>query len=229
MKGIFYHYFLDCRAFLIGSLICFGASALFGALGIHFLEGDTTFLPILVQCLPFLALIAYTILLEGSGRYLEKLQKTHFLNHVLSSGVSRGRFALSLLLTNLFSFLLAAGMTYLMFGLLGLADSSFWSADLFLWMTVVLYLFGALQFAILFPTMLFRSSEKGGLVFGLIVGFGIVFPFMILVNSGLIRLESITLFLSDPLTALVCVLVGTGIYALFYLLILLRLKRGDVC
>lgn len=224
MKGVLYHYFLESRAYLIGSVICFAASAALGVFCLNFFAEDPQNLSVLRSMIfPFLGLIIVVIACEGGARYIEKLQKTHFLNHVLSSRVSKGGFTLSLLAINLLSHVFGTALMFLLFAVLGLADGGFLSPELFLQMGFLMLFVGAVDLTLYYPTMLLKSAEKGGLVIGLIVGFGIVLPCMLLEDQEILTgVENLS---SDPIAWLVC----AGIYAVFCLLIWLRVKRGDVC
>lgn len=224
MKGVLYHYFLESRAFFIGSVICFAASAALGVFCLNVFAEDPQILPVLrSMILPFLGLIIAVIACEGGARYIEKLQKTRFLNHVLSSRVSKGGFTLSLLVINLLSHVFGTVLMFLLFAILGLADGSFLSSGLFLEMGFLMLFVGAADIAVYYPTMLLKSAEKGGLVIGLIVGFGIVPPCMLLEDQEILTgVENLS---SDPIAWLVC----AGLYAVFCLLIWLRVKKGDVC
>ncbi len=224
MKGILYHYFLESRAFFIGSVICLVGSAALGVFCLNVFAEDPQILPALrSMILPFLGLIIAVIACEGGARYIERLQKTHFLNHVLSSRVSKGGFTLSLLVINLLSHVFGTALMFLLFAVLGLADGGFLSPELFLQMGFLMLFVGAADIALYFPTLLLKSAEKGGLVIGLIVGFGIMLPCMLLEDQEILTgVENLS---SDPVAWLACV----GIYAVFCLLIWLRVKRGDVC
>lgn len=225
MKGLFYHYVLESRAYLIGSVICCAASAALGLLCLNVFADDLRVLSVLrSMILPFLGLITVVIACEGGGRYVEKLQKTHFLNHVLSSRVSKGGFTLSLLAIDLLSHVFGTALMFLMFAVLGLADGGFLSSELFLQMGLLTLFCGAVDFAVYFMTLLMKSTEKGGLLLGLILGFGVVFPCMLVMGDEeiLTALENLS---ADPAAWLIC----AGIYAVFYFLIRIRLKRGDVC
>lgn len=225
MKGILYHYFFESRAFFIGSVICFAASAALGLFCLNFFAEDPQNLSVLRSIIfPFLGIIIAVIACEGGARYIEKLQKTHFLNHVLSSRVSKGGFTLLLLVINLLSHVFGTVLMFLLFAILGLADGGFLSPELFLQMGFLMLFVGAADLAVYYPTMLLKSAEKGGFVIGLIVGFGIVLPCMLLLEDQevLIGLGNLS---SDPIAWLVC----AGIYAVFCLLIRLRVNRGDVC
>lgn len=225
MKGILYHYFFESRAFFIGSVICFAASAALGLFCLNFFAEDPQNLSVLRSIIfPFLGIIIAVIACEGGARYIEKLQKTRFLNHVLSSRVSKGGFTLLLLVINLLSHVFGTVLMFLLFVILGLADGGFLSPELFLQMGFLMLFVGAADLAVYYPTMLLKSAEKGGFVIGLIVGFGIVLPCMLLLEDQeiLIGLGNLS---SDPIAWLVC----AGIYAVFCLLIRLRVNRGDVC
>ena len=225
MKGILYHYFLDSRVFFIGSVICLAASAALGLFCLNVFARDPHALSVLrSMILPPLGLIIAVIACEGGARYIEKLQKTHFLNHVLSSRVSKGGFTLSLLVINLLSHVFGTALMFLLFAVLGLADGGFLSPDLFLEMGFLMLFVGAVDLALYYSTMLLKSAEKGGLVIGLIIGFGIMLPGVLLLEDEEI-LTGLGNLSSDPIVWLVCV----GLYAVFCLLIWLRLKRGDVC
>lgn len=225
MKGVLYHYFLESRVYLIGSVICFAASAALGLFCLSFFAEDPQNLSVLRSMIfPFLGIIIAVIACEGGARYIEKLQKTHFLNHVLSSRISKGGFTLSLLAIDLLSHAFGTALMFLLFAILGLADGDFLSPGLFLEMGLLMLFIGALDLALYFPTMLMKSAEKGGLVIGLIFAFGVVVPCTLLMETEeiLAGLENLS---SDPVAWLIC----AGSYAVFCLLIWLRVKRGDVC
>lgn len=224
MKGVLYHYFLESRVFFIGSVIGLAASAALGVFCLNVFAEDPQILPVLrSMILPFPGLIIAVIACEGGARYIEKLQKTHFLNHVLSSRVSKGGFTLSLLVINLVSHVFGTALMFLLFVILGLADGGFLSPELFLQMGFLMLFVGAADLTLYYSTMLLKSAEKGGLVIGLIVGFGIVVLCTLLEDQEiLIGVENLS---SNPIAWLFC----AGIYAVFCLLIWLRVKRGDVC
>lgn len=224
MKGVLYHYFLESRVFFIGSVIGLAASAALGVFCLNVFAEDPQILPVLrSMILPFPGLIIAVIACEGGARYIEKLQKTHFLNHVLSSRVSKGGFTLSLLVINLVSHVFGTALMFLLFVILGLADGGFLSPELFLQMGFLMLFVGAADLTLYYSTMLLKSAEKGGLVIGLIVGFGIVLLCTLLEDQEILTgVENLS---SNPIAWLFC----AGIYAVFCLLIWLWVKRGDVC
>lgn len=226
MKGLLYDYFLSSRSYFIGAGIVAAVLTTLWTLVLNLLSEEV--LPLIRSFLPIFALVITVIATEGCARYLEKLQKTHFLNHILSSRVSRGGFTLALLVMNLLSLALGVALVVLMFVILGLSNASLLTPELFGSVGIAAMIFGAVDFAVFFPTLLLKSAEKGGMIIGLILGFGVVFPCLRIFEDGLVTVD-FTALLNDPMSYLIAAAVGVGIYALSYAAILLRLKRGDVC
>ena len=74
-----------------------------------------------------------------------------------------------------------------------------------------------------------KSAEKAGLIVGIILGFGGVMPIMIIFNLFENKWIIVMEFFSRDLTFFWVVGIGALTYALFYWILLNRVRRGDVC
>lgn len=225
MKGLLYDYFLYSRGYLIGAVITFAVLTALGTAALRVFPTEAQSL--LPSILPILGMALAVIVCEGGARYIEKLLKTRFLNHILSSRVSGGGFTLALLVMNLLSLAFGIVLAFLMFAILGLSDKSLLTFELFRSTGCLSAFLSAFNFMVYFPTLLFRSAEKGGMALGLILGFGIIFPIGLFVQES--SLFSVSELLNDPMLLPIAGAICVGLYAVTYAAILLRIKGGDVC
>lgn len=179
---------------------------------------------------------------EWLDRHLEKDLKCRFVDVTLAAGISKNMFVLSELVKNLITIAIGFVMCLAMNGIIFAADKiigseiPFWNV-FYIKLALVFALFVGIIDFVAFPLVIsLKSAEKAGLIIGLFFGFGIIFPLMLLFNylngdlgESNIVLTKIYEFLDAPYFLPVVFGVAVLIYAIFYVITLNRVKRGDVC
>ena len=112
-------------------------------------------------------------------------------------------------------------------------DKSFFTLETVKLMALMTLFASAIEWTVNPLTINLKSAEKAGLVVGLVLGFGVVMPLMVVCNvtaeanetfvSGFIRL------LSGNWLPLIIVGISAALYVIFYFVLLARVKKGDVC
>ena len=169
---------------------------------------------------------------EWHARNLEQNIKCRFTDYTLASGISKNMFVLSELLKNLITVVIGFTMCAAMNGVMGAFDSSFWSIDDIKFLIAATLLISVVNWILIPLVIKLKSAEKAGVVVGLVLGFGVVCPLMIMfkvldngadVLAALMDLVNKAWFFPAFLGA--C----AALYAIFYAIILHRVKWGDVC
>lgn len=179
---------------------------------------------------------------EWLDRNLEKDLKCRFVDVTLAAGISKNMFVLSELVKNLLTIAIGFVMCLAMNGIVFAAEKiigleiPFWDV-FYIKLALILALFVGIIDFVAFPLIInVKSAEKAGLIIGLVLGFGIVMPIMLIYfylnpESGESHtfLEATYTFLDAPYFLPAVLGVAALIYALFYVITLNRVKRGDVC
>ncbi len=178
--------------------------------------------------LMLLPLIPALILSEFLGRDLERSIKCRFTDYAMAA-VSKSTVALTELAKNLLCAVISIIIASAMLLCYKLAGANI-SLGVFVGMWEIILLAYSIEWMIIPLTVNLKSAEHAGLLVGIILGFGIVFPVVLIDNiiSGgedftgvFMKLFEIPDWIVLPVTA--------AIYVLFYVILLKRLKRGDVC
>lgn len=232
MKGLLYASFLLNKGFFIAGGI---ATAVCTAVGILMMNlgGDSPESMAFVQsCLVLLPLVPMATFCECLARDLEKNIKSRFADYTLAAGISKNRFVLTELCKNL-SVLAVCGVTGCLMMLIFMAVNSLMiSGSLFVSMAIVAVICCTVEWLCIPLVISMKSAEKAGLVVGLLIGFGVAIPVMIVSNI----LESEESFfvlilnlMGKPWLPLAVLGICAAVYALVYWAVLCRVKRGDVC
>lgn len=231
MKGILYGNFLLNRKWFIAAGIAGVLGTAVCALIADIMRDDPSdFTP---NLLLVMQLVVVAIAVEWLARNLEANIKCRFTDMTLAGGISKNTFVLSELLKNL----IAIGGAFVFCVIMQLAmwiiqqnlpdwDSIKLLAGLTLFM-------GAIEWSVNPLVINLKSAEKAGLTVGLALGFGIVMPIMILANifdeESRPILDSTIKLLNGKWSLLVVTGISVAIYAVFYIVFLARVKKGDVC
>ncbi|MGN0678522.1 MAG: hypothetical protein ACI4JS_02550 [Oscillospiraceae bacterium] len=234
MRGLLYASFLLNKGFFIAGGI---ATVICTVIGVEVMIvcGNTlesmAFIQSFAVVLPIIPMATYC---EWLSRDLEKNLKSRFADYTLASGISKNRFVLTELCKNL-SVLAVCGVTgCLMMLIFNLVNSSIISGSLFTLIGVIAVLFCTIEWVCIPLVITLKSAEKAGLIVGLIIGFGVCLPVMIVSNilsSGYEKtfLESTLKLMGKPWIPFAVLGVCAVIYAVIYWAVLCRVKRGDVC
>lgn len=227
MKGLFYCTAKMNRGYFIAAFITLICSAVLGSVVLYNVNearaDDYGFGFLCVTFLPFLPMV---ILCEFLARDVEHNIKCGFFKYTLSS-ISRGRYTLSLLLTNLFVNVLGLAVGYLLLFIFRLFGGE---ANVLPFYFILLPMFallaGAVEWICMPVTIKLKSAEKAGLIVGIVLGFGTVLPVTIALKSSDFVFD-ITKIATVP--ALMIMLgAAAAVYALIYAIIMRMLKRGVI-
>lgn len=167
---------------------------------------------------------------EWLARNLERNIKCRFTDLTLAGGISKNTFVLSELVTNVIAITIGFAMCMAMTGVMSAVDSSFWSVENVKILTAFTLLIGAVDWIMLPLVIKLKSAEKAGMTTGLIAGFGIVFPIVVAFNLNEMNLmETLMKLLAKPWFFPVFIGACAALYAVFYAIMLRRVKKGDVC
>ncbi len=173
-------------------------------------------------------LIPVLILAEFLARDLERSLKCRFTDYAMAA-VSKSTIALAELVKNLLCAVISIIVASAMLLCYKLAGADFSIGD-FVGMWEIILLAHAIEWTIIPPTVNLKSAEHAGLLVGIILGFGIVFPVLLIGNIITQEYDFLSVFMRLLETPVWIVLpVTVAVYALFYVILLRRLKRGDVC
>ncbi len=230
MKGLLYNDILLNRNYFIGTVIAMLAGAVVCPLLVHIL--DYGYNSIYVLAFVVIQLVILTIADEWLARSLENSLKNRFADYVLAAGISKNRYVFHLLENNLISTVFGIAMccivqlSMFLFGDKTLVNSQSFTALFFM-----AFLVGAVEYMIIPLVIPLKSAEKAGLIGGLVIGFVFIMPAAIL--NTLCETESIMSMLMKMISQQWFIPAASGLfvglYALFYFIILARVKRGDMC
>lgn len=229
MKGILYGNFLLNRKW-------FMAAGIAGVLGTAFcalLANIVRDADIAPTMLLVMQLVVVAIAVEWLARNLEANIRCRFTDMTLAGGVSKNTFVMSELLKNL----IAIGGAFVLCVIMQLAmcifDRSYLSLDPIKLLAGLTLLIGAVEWTCNPLVIAMKSAEKAGLTMGLVLGFCIVLPFMglavIFDEESQSMIGSFIKLLSGNWSFLVVTGISAAIYAVFYMVLLARVKKGDVC
>ncbi len=173
-------------------------------------------------------LIPALVLTEFLGRDLERSLKCRFTDYAMAA-VSKSTVALTELVKNLLCAIISIIITSAMLLCYKLVGANISLGD-FVGMWEIILLAYAIEWMIIPLTVNLKSAEHAGLLVGIILGFGIVFPVLLIGNIITQEYDFLSVFIRILETPVWIVLpVTAAVYVLFYIILLKRLKRGDVC
>lgn len=227
MKGILYGKFLLNKSWFIAS----GIVAVIGTALCAVINGfvpDDSGVPAML--LTGVQLVALALMTEWLGRDLEANIKCRFTDMTLAGGISKNMYVLTELVKNLLTIAAGASVCVIMQLVMNIFDNNILSWESVKTLLLFTLFIGAFEFALNPLIINLKSAEKAGLLFGLVLGFGIILPIMAV--SGALEYDIVAYILkvsSSPWFAPAVAGLSAVIYALFYLVLLRRVKKGDVC
>ena len=229
MKGMIYLSLIMNKAYIIAAAIVFAVSSVLNVI-LLILSGNNLLIEALLPgVIVIVPIIGIVVLFEGLGRTAEKYIKCRFFN-VMLSGMTPLRYATVNLVEHLIY--LAAGFVFIFItlgitALTGFVVNEFNIKSL----VAVTVLFSLVDRIVMTLTLKIGSAEKAGLIVGLIVGFGLVLPIMLLNDT--ISESGIVMDFQEIITnnfVFFCFLGAAAvIYALDYYIEYRIVKRGDIC
>lgn len=230
MKGILYGNFLLNKKWFIAAGITAALGTAFCAFFVRLVPDESGVVSTLFLGLQ---MVVMAIIIEWLGRNLEANIKCRFADITLAGGISKNTFVMSELLKNFITIGIGFVMCIIMQLVMSVFDKSFFSLETVKITAVLAVFFGAIEWTVMPLVIYFKSAEKAGLVMGLILAFGLVMPLMIISNvfseetanfvSGFFGM------LSGDWMPLIILGISAALYAVFYLALLSRVKKGDVC
>ena len=231
MKGLLYAGCVLNKKFFITAGIAGTAATILAVIGVLNVDTNRFFKEIAYFLFLIAAGLPGCIALEFPARDLEKNIKSRFANYALAGGISKNQFVLAELLKNLLCVIggvLFCGMVGLI--LMAVNPGYIVARSLVLPMLIIV-LMGAMEWAVMPLTISFKSAEKAGLTLGLFIGFGICLPASTFFANELRGGSSsnILSLLVEPWLPWATLGFAVVVYAVVYVILLARVKRGDVC
>ena len=230
MRGLLYSSLLRNRGFIIGTAVYSVIAAVVGVVLIYLSRSYSDIAPVLTILVNILPLISIVLALEGVDRELENSLKTRFANYALSAVTPR-QFIMTELLKNFCFSAYGTVMGMLMLAIFALADASAFPDVGFLFRLYPMagILSGLIQWVMMPLVIKFKNAEKAGMVVGLIIGFGTVLPINLIQAKTDGGFEIDIKSLITPVPTAVFLLAVVLIFALFYVLLVRRVERGNIC
>lgn len=229
MKGMLYSSLLHNRKFIIGSLICFGVSTALVLIGSFISREYPVIAPVLSILAVLLPVITLIIAMEGLDREFESSIKNRFANYTLAA-VTPGKFTAVELIKNLIMTVYGTGLALLMALIFRLTDNALVPDErIFILLILIGVLAGIVQWVIMPLVIRFRSAEKAGMAAGLVIGCGIALPVVLFTEIYTVDFSIFLEYAGAWKLIAGFFAVAVLIYLLFYLLLLGRLKRGNIC
>ena len=229
MKGLLYEsILLNRRWFLASGIIAALCTATFSLL-LPNADSDHEIVNTLGMMYIFIALMVMVFCSEWTSRHLENNIKCRFADITLAAGITKNTFVLAEFLKIVISVTAGFAMCMAMTGIINIFESGFFNSGKVKLLSA-LAVFGILtEWAIIPLVIKFKSSEKAGLVLGL-VGLGIMLPLVLIFGRDMeeIPAKLMTLFSKKwlfPAFLGAC----AALYAVVYAITLRMVKRGDVC
>lgn len=227
MKGLVYAGFvLNKNYFIAAGIVAAVGTAFVSWLGR--LVGDPETSAIISTSMLVLQGVVMAIADEYLDRDLEKNIKSRFADYALA-GMSKAKFVMAELLKNVISTALAFVLAVIMQLVFMAVNPGISGADRIPLLAATAIILGLIDWIALPLVVYLKSAEQAGLIIGIAVGFGVVMPLMILFNlfeNGWIKAAE---FLSQAPGFLLIFIFAVLMYALFYLILLNRVRKGDVC
>ncbi len=227
MKGLIYASAVLNKGWYFGAGAAMVLGTVLGVILQVLVQNDTMGFSV-ENILIFLPVIPVCILGEFLARDLERSIKCHFTDYALAA-VSKSAVALTELAKNLLCVVISIIAVSAMLLCYMLAGADFSLGD-FVGMWEIVLLMYAIEWIVIPVTISLKSAENAGLLIGIILGFGIVFPVILISNiitKGEDFLGVFVKLLDTPVWIALPVI--AAVYVIFYVILLRRLKRGDVC
>lgn len=230
MKGILYGNFLLNKKWFIAAGVTAVLGTAFCAFFVSLVPDEAGVVATLFFGLQW---VVMAIIVEWLGRNLEANIKCRFADITLAGGISKNTFVMSELLKNVISIGIAFVMCIIMQLVMSVFDKSFFSLDTVKMIALLTVFMGAMEWTVNPLVINFKSAEKAGLVMGIILAFGVVLPLMIISSAFAGEtadfVSAFLKLLSGNWMPLIIFGISAALYAIFYLALLARVKKGDVC
>lgn len=227
MKGLVYAgLVLNKTYFIVAGIVAAAGTALISWLGR--VIGDPETSVVISMFMLGMQYVVIAIVEEYLARDFEKNIKSRFADYAMA-GMSKAKFVATELLKNIISMVTAFALTVLMQLVFMAINPGMTSANRIYGLAVLAILTGVLDWMSMPLVVYLKSAEKAGMVIGLCLGFGVVLPLMAvfkMFDNVWIRLAD---FFSNGAAFLWVLGVGAAFYALFYWILLNRVRKGDVC
>lgn len=227
MKGLVYAgLVLNKTYFIAACLVAVAGTALVSWLGRVFADPETSV--VISIFLLGMQFVVMAIVEEYLARDFEKNIKSRFADYALA-GMSKVKFVTAELLKNIISMAAAFAVTVLMQLVFMAVNPGMSDANRIFVLAGLAILVGVVDWVCLPLVISLKSAELAGLVVGLCIGFGILMPTMVvfqIYDDVWIKLAD---FFSNGPVFLCVLATGAAIYSLFYLILLNRVRKGDVC
>lgn len=230
MKGILYGNFLLNKKWFI-------AAGITAVLGTAFCAFFVSLVPdnegVVAMLFLGLQMVVFAVMLEWLGRNLEANIKCRFTDITLAGGISKNMFVMSELLKNVITAGIGLAVCILMQLVMSVFDKSFFTLETVKLMALMTLFASAIEWTVNPLTINLKSAEKAGLVVGLVLGFGVVMPVMVICNvisgAGETFVSGFFKLLNGGWLPLIVVGISAAAYVIFYFVLLARVKKGDVC
>ena len=229
MKGLLYQSAVLYKGFFIGGIIIAIAGMIIcpilaaNALTNSFCGG---MIGIALYVFPLASMLTIA---EYQPREQEANMKCRFTNYVLAAGISKNCFVLTELVKNLIVSALGLAMGYLTLLITMPFTDVFITSQNFI-ILYLLTLFCGLVNWIAIPLIIkVKKQDTASLVLGIIISFPICFALFILPDIYPNFFNDMLALIEKPLFLLGVTGFAAAVYAIFYFIILARVKGGDVC
>lgn len=229
MKGLLYASCVLNKKFFIGAGIAAAAATILAVVCELLLE-ERFFREIAYNAIMIASIIPSVIALEFPARDLEKNLKSRFANYALAGGITKNRFVLAELLKNLMCVVFGAAVCGIVSLICIAVKPGYLVTSNIVFHLLIIVVIGVVEWCVMPLTITTKSAEKAGLIIGACIGFGLILPFNLLANAITdgSAFEFLNL-LSEPWMPWAILGIAAIIYAVVYIILLARVKRGDVC
>ena len=229
MKGLLYASCVLNKKFFIGAGIAAAAATILAVVCELLLE-QQFFREMAYNVIMIASILPTVIALEYPTRDLEKNLKSRFANYALAGGISRNQFALAELLKNLMCVAGGAAVCGIVSLICIAVKPGYLVTSNIVFHLMIIVIIGVVEWCVVPLTITTKSAEKAGLIIGVCIGLGLIVPFNLLANAITdgSAFKFFSLF-SEPWFPWAVLGGAAVIYAVVYIILLARVKRGDVC
>lgn len=232
MKGLLYASCVLNKKFFIGAGITAAAATILAVL-CELLSGQRFFNEIAYYVILLASVLPAGIAFEFPARDLEKNLKNRFANYALAGGITQNGFVLAELLKNLICVAGGAAVCGIVSLICMAVKPGYLVTSNVVSHLLIVVIIGVVEWCVAPLTITTKSAEKAGLIIGVCIGFGLIFPFILLtaaINDGSAWGEfGIFTIMGKPWFPWAVLGAAAVIYAVVYFIMLARVKRGDVC
>lgn len=229
MKGLLYASCVLNKKFFIGAGIAAAAATIL-AIVCELLLEERFFRETAYNAIMIASIFPSVIALEFPARDLEKNLKSRFANYALAGGISKNQFVLTEMLKNLMCVVFGAAVCGIVSLICIAVKPGYLVTSNIVFHLLIIVLIGVVEWCVMPLTITTKSAEKAALIIGVCIGLGLIVPFNLLENAITdgSAFKFFSLF-SEPWFPWAVLGGAAVIYAVVYLILLARVKRGDVC